>query len=109
MAPPAVPQQFSHRPGGPYAAPRPPEPDPALYERPADGGGKRRADITAVDLGYTGRRSRPDDVDDEFGYGPEPGHPGYGVTAPDPYDEDPLGDDYDWRQPSGDWHQRSRW
>ncbi|BFU41954.1 hypothetical protein [Krasilnikovia sp. MM14-A1004] len=78
-------------------------------DRPGEGGGKRRADITAVDLGYTGRRSRPDHTDDEFDYGPEPGHPGYGLTAPDPYDSDPLGDDYEWRQPSGHWDQRGRW
>ena len=53
--------------------------------------GRRRADETAVDLGYTGRRSKPDHAshhaseDDEevglrdgFGFGdPEPGYPGW--------------------------------
>ncbi|RZU50620.1 hypothetical protein EV385_2395 [Krasilnikovia cinnamomea] len=91
---------------GPLAAGPMASPSPGV---PAEGGGKRRADITAVDLGYTGRRTRPDDTHEEFDYGPEPGHPGYGVTAPDPYDADPLADEYDWRQPSGNWDQRGRW
>ncbi|GAB1694859.1 hypothetical protein [Krasilnikovia sp. M28-CT-15] len=94
----------------PRPAPSPaPTPQADTGHRPVDGRGRRRADITAVDLGYTGRRARPDDTDDEFEYGPEPGDPGYGVTAPDPYDPDPLGDEYDWRQPSGHRDQRSRW
>jgi hypothetical protein len=46
--------------------------------------GKRRADITAIDLGYTGRRSRPDNRDDsgEFDYGPDAGYPGYSWEEP---------------------------
>jgi hypothetical protein len=36
-----------------------------VYGTPGGGeqGGKRRADVTAIDLGYTGRRSKPEPVD----------------------------------------------
>jgi hypothetical protein len=87
-------------------------------------GGRRRADVTAVDLGYTGRRSRPDDRDgyppatdgyDGGGYGggygdfgdPEPGYPGW-AEADERYGEpvaDPLNAQYDWRgrERTGGW------
>lgn len=41
--------------GGVYGAPANAE------DSAGDQGGKRRADVTAVDLGYTGRRSKPED------------------------------------------------
>ena len=61
------------------------DPIPAAPER----SGKRRADVTAVDLGYTGRRSRPNHATTDPD--PDPDHP-------DPTD----GQDY-WRQPSEPW------
>jgi hypothetical protein len=51
----------------------------------AERSGKRRADVTAVDLGYTGRRHYDDE--DDFGLGPDEntGYTDYGAPAPDQY------------------------
>jgi hypothetical protein len=78
------------------------------YDDPAVGAaerssGKRRADGTAIDLGYTGRRSRPNHAtDDGDGYDPEE-NTGYGAPSPDRYGPDPVAEQYDWRQPSDRW------
>ncbi len=84
-------------------APAPPRTYGAPPEPAGDGGGRRRADVTAVDLGYTGRRAKPDldgrGLDGLDGYGePDPGYPGW--TEADerhPADADPLNEQYDWR------------
>jgi hypothetical protein len=56
--------------------------------RPDDQSGRRRADVTAVDLGYTGRRSRSSHSADDFDRG----------SAADGYDSgDPHAEQYDWR------------
>jgi hypothetical protein len=69
-------------------------PPPEGYE---GGGGRRRADITAVDFGYTGRRSRPAHSDLEQGHS-------QGDYEYDDY-PDPLAEQYDWRSRgrSGNW------
>ena len=59
--------------------------DEHTYGSRQDQGGRRRADVTAVDLGYTGRRAKPDHAAADDGpsewderYGdPEPGYPGW--------------------------------
>jgi hypothetical protein len=71
----------------PPAAPSPSRTYGAPRDRggPNDQGGRRRADVTAVDLGYTGRRAKPDHAAADDGpsewderYGdPEPGYPGW--------------------------------
>jgi hypothetical protein len=67
--------------------------------------GKRRADVTAVDLGYTGRRSRANHATTDEDYGPDEntGYTGYGAPSPDQYGQDPMAEQYDWRQPSERW------
>lgn len=68
--------------------------------------GRRRADITAVDLGYTGRRSRPDHAgDDEFDYDPEDGFFGDGHATIDPYSAELDGSD----PHQSDWGKKTRW
>jgi hypothetical protein len=62
----------------PYTDDRYPDDDRG-YGAGGTGGGKRRADVTAIDLGYTGRRARDDDAgagepDDDA----EAVYPGYG-------------------------------
>jgi hypothetical protein len=82
------------RPPSPAHAPDPIGPPPEGYE---GGGGRRRADITAVDFGYTGRRSRPAHSDLEQGHS----------QGDYEYDDapDPLAEQYDWRSRgrSGNW------
>lgn len=74
---------------------------------PNDQGGRRRADVTAVDLGYTGRRAKPDHAADHAdwsaSYGdPEPGYPGW-VEADEHHraDADPLNGQYGRRGRGG--------
>jgi hypothetical protein len=97
-----------------FRPPMPPPPRTYGAAPESDRGGRRRADVTAVDLGYTGRRSRPDHDDGyapatggyDGGYGdhghhgdPDSGHPGW-AEADERYADrgaDPLNPQYDWR------------
>ncbi len=91
-----------------FRAPAPVPPGTYGTPQQPDQGGRRRADVTAIDLGYTGRRAKPEEYDDaghggfaehDYGYGdPEPGYPGW-AEADERYraDADPLNNQYDWR------------
>jgi hypothetical protein len=56
----------------------------ADQEQSEPSSGKRRLDVTATDLGYTGRRTRPDHAAADDDYGPEEntGYTGYGAPSP---------------------------
>jgi hypothetical protein len=96
----------SRRPaGGAYGSPRNAESD-----QDSPGGepssGKRRADETAVDLGYTGRRSRASHAtaDDSYEADEDTSYSGYGAPAPDEYGPDPMAERFEnWRQSTDDW------
>jgi hypothetical protein len=123
----------SPQPYGRYGTGRAAGPDPA-HQPDVDGSaaersGRRRADVTAIDLGYTGRRhsgdeagGRGDDVDDgrpDAGpdqYGPRqrgsawrgPAQYGPAQHGSDHGDHgdhgaDPLAEEYDWRQSGSHW------
>jgi hypothetical protein len=93
--------------------------DGGRYGEPA--GGKRRADVTAVDLGYTGRRSRPDHMSPDH---MSPDHMSPDHMSPDGVESDPIEDSgefdygpdqdagypgYSWEQASGGHERHDRW
>jgi hypothetical protein len=99
----------SRRPaGGAYGSPRKAESDESDQDAPGGepSSGKRRADVTAVDLGYTGRRSRASHatVDDSYEADEDTGYSGYGAPAPDEYGPDPMAERFEnWRQSTDNW------